>query len=121
MRKGVLLIGALFVTALMISTATAVPTSQSKPVMDVIDRVEQQKENLESVSEQLPLGIFELIWQLILALFNLIMKIIEIVNTVLTIFQLVQALIAGIQTLFQMIQNFIDIINDLFNPESVAI
>lgn len=121
MRKGIISIGAILVTLLMISTVTAVPTSQSKPVIDIIDRVEQQRERFDTLSDQLPTGIFEIIWQLILALFNLIMKIIDVVNTVLTIIQLFQALINGIQILLQMIQDFIDLLNDLFNPELSAI
>ena len=117
MRKGIISIGAILVTLLMISTVTAVPTSQSKTVNDIIDRVDQQRERFDKLSDYVPTGIFELIWQLILALFNLIMKIIEVVNTVLAIVQLFQALINGIQLLFQMIQDFIDLINELFNPE----
>jgi hypothetical protein len=120
MRKRIITIGAIFVTLLMISTVTAVPTSNSKPVKDIIDRVEQQREKFDKVSDQLPTGIFEIIWQLILALFNLIMKIIEVVNTVLSIVQLFQALINGIQVLLQMIQDFIALLNDLFSPEVSA-
>ena len=101
----------------MISTVTAVPNSHSQPVMDIIDRVEEQRERFDALSDLAPTGIFQIIWQLILALFNLIMKIIEVVNTVLTIIQLVEALINGIQMLLQMIQDFIALINDLLNPD----
>lgn len=121
MKKGALIIGALFVTILLISTVTAVPTQQSKPVMDIIDRTNQQKEKFETMSDHLPQGIFDLIWQLLLSIINLIIKLIEVVNTLMSIVQLIQVFVNGLQTLIQMIQNLIDLINDLFNPEGVAI
>jgi hypothetical protein len=119
MKKAVISIGVFLVAILMISTATAVPTTQSKPVMDIVNTIEEQEQKIELL-DVLPQGIFDTIWQLLLALYNLIMKIIEVVNTVLTIVQLVQALINGIQTLLQMIQEFIALINDLLNPDGMA-
>jgi len=120
MQKGVLFIGAVFVSLLMISTATAVPTTHSKPVMDVIDKIEEKEEQIQS-TDVLSKGIFQLIWQILIALFNLIMKIIEVVNLVTSIIQLIQALVNGISTLFEMIQEFIDLINDFLNPDGMAI
>lgn len=120
MQKGVLVLGAILVSLLMVSTATAVPTTHSKPVMDVIDTIEEKKEQMQS-TDVLSKGIFQLIWQIILALINLIMKIVEIVNIVTSIIQLIQALINGISTLIEMIQNFIELINDLINPDGMAI
>lgn len=119
MKKGVIYIGALFVTILMISTATAVPTTHSKPVMDVINTIEKQDEKFEP--SNVPIGILNLIWQILVALFNLVMKIAEVVSIVASIIQLVQALVNGLQTVIQMLQNVIDLINDLFNPEEVSI
>jgi len=121
MKKGVILIGALFVTLLLISTVTAVPTSHSQPVMKKINQIEQQEKQLETFGDTIPQGIFDLIWQILLALFNLIVKIIEVVNTILTIVQLIQALLNGLQTLIQLIQDFIELINELLNPESVTV
>lgn len=121
MRKGVILTGAFLIALLMISTVTAVPTSHSKPVMDMIDKVERQQTELESLFDQLPTGIFDLLWQLLVALFNLIVQIIGIVNTILGIFQLIQGLLNGLQTLLQMIQDFIALINELLNPDGLAI
>ncbi len=121
MKKGVLIIGALFVTLLMISTVTAVPTTQSKPVMDIIDNANQQVEKFKTIGEQLPQGIFDLIWQLLLSIINLVIKLIEVVNTLMSIVQLVQVLINALQSLFQIIQDFIDLISDLLNPEGVSI
>lgn len=119
MKKGVISIGVFLVAILMISTATAVPTTHSKPVMDLVNTIEEQEQKLELL-DVLPQGILDTIWQLLLALVNLIMKIIEVVNTVIAIVQLVQALFNGIQTLLQMIQDFIALINDFFNPDGMA-
>ena len=120
MKKGVISIGVFFVAILMISTATAVPTTNSKPVMDIVNTIEKQEQKLELL-DVLPQGIFDTIWELLLALFNLIMKIIEVVNTVIAIVQLVQALINGIQMVLQMIQDVITLIKNLMNPDGLAI
>lgn len=116
MKKGVISIGVFLISILMISTATAVPTTHSKPVMDQVNRIEQQEEKLLSF-DVFPQSILQLIWQILLLIINLIMKLIEVVNMVITIVQLIQALITGLQTLIQMIQNIIQLITDLFNPD----
>lgn len=119
MKKGVVSIGVFLVSILMISTATAVPTAQSTPVMDLVNTIEQQEEQLGSF-EVFPQSILRLIWQLILLLINLVMKLIEIVNIVITLIQLVQRLISGLQTLFQLIQTVIELIRTIINPELLS-
>ena len=118
MKKGIVSIGVFLISILMVSTATAVPTTQSTPVMDLINTSEEQGEQLGSF-EQFPQSILNLIWQIILLLINLVIKLIEIVNIVITIIQLVQALISGLQTVFQLIQTLIEFIRTIINPDMI--
>ena len=117
MRKKVLIFSSLFIILLMISTVTAVPKSQSQPVMDQVKRAEQEHEKYDTLSELSLNGIFNIILQLILAIFNLIKNIFTVIGQVITIIRNMKTLIESIQVLLQQIQDFLDIISNLLNPE----
>ena len=122
MRKFIFSIGAIFIASLLISTGTAVPQSYSKPVMDIINELEQQKTRYEErlSSLTLPLdGIIDFIKKLITWIIQLLINLIELARALIVIVGLVQYLIRLMEILFTLIQSVIDAILDLFNPDEL--
>jgi hypothetical protein len=117
---------------LMISTATAVPNSQSQPVMTCIQRIAQKKASLmttldsyESKLSNVDVSILNGGWlekliELLLILIQLIMEIISIVQNIIAIAALVQAIIQALQLVIQLIQDLIDLIQGISNPQPLS-
>lgn len=123
MKKYYIELGAIVVALLMMSTVTAVPQTHSKVVMDIVDKIEQEKDVLEEKLTEIFLddlklgGIIDFLIQLIMLIIQLVMKIIEIVQGIMGLINLIQNLIAALTTLFQLVQSLIELIQDIFNPE----
>jgi hypothetical protein len=108
----------------MMSVVTAVPQSNSKPIMQYIQKIEENRNTLNektlenSLLDPNPKGILDLIRQLILLIIQFILKLIEIVRDLFGIISLIQYLINLIVILINAIFNLIEAILNLFNPNS---
>jgi len=112
-------LGIVGILLLLVSCATAVPTTQSTPVMQQIEKKDTTEALLKSLytTDAEPLdGILDLLIQLITVIVQLVMEIIAIVQGILGIISLIQTLINALQTLFTLITQLIEIISGLFNP-----
>ena len=119
MKKIFMGIGIVGILFLMVSSATAVPTAHSEPLMKQIEKVEHFESLLDSniaINSPETNGIIDILIQLITVIIQLVMEIISIVQGVLCIIGLIQALINAIQVLFELIPQLIEIIQNLFNP-----
>ena len=109
--------GTVFISLLLISTATAIPQTYSKPVMDVIETKEKNlffEEKLENVIEST--GIIDWIIQLLQMLLNLISDLIQFVLDLFQIVNLIDMIISALNQLVNVIAQFIQAFIDLFNP-----
>ena len=129
MKKSIIILGAIAIVSLMISTATAVPQVHSEPVMKIVNDVEQKKtffeEKIEGFSEKIALdvepgGIIDTIIAIIQFIIELIMEIIQLIADLMQLGNLIMALIAAIEALISIITQFIEWIMGILNPESFA-
>jgi len=124
MNKLKLYIGVCLTVCIMMSVVTAVPQSNSKPVMQYIQKIEESRTTIhEKIFEKSLLdpnsnGILDLIRQLILLIIQFILKLIEIVRDLFGIVSLIQYLINLIVILITAIFNLIEAILNLFNPNA---
>jgi hypothetical protein len=123
MKKIYVIIGVIGILLLMVSTATAVPTAHSEPLMNYIEQVETTESLLKSKLNSLNLlnsqGILDIIIQLITLIIRLIMEIIAIIQGIIGIISLIQTLINAVQVLFDLIMQLIELITSIFNPDAV--
>jgi len=113
---GIGIVGILF---LMVSSATAVPTTHSEPLMKQIEKVEYFESLLDSniaINSPETNGIIDTLIQLITIIIQLVNEIISIIQGVLSIVALIQSIIKAVQMLFELIPQLIEIIQNLFNP-----
>jgi phage-related protein len=129
MKKSIIVLGAIAIVSLMISTATAVPQVHSEPVMNIVNDVEQKKtffyEKIEGFSEKIALdvghkGIIDTIIAIIQFIINLIMEIIQFIADLMQLGNLILALIDAITALISIITQFIEWIMGILNPEDFA-
>jgi hypothetical protein len=116
----------------MVSNATAVPQTQSEPIMKIVSDNKQQVTMLEEIFEVYigeldgkpinvqPKGIFDTILAIIRFLIDLVNKIIEFILKLIQIGELILALINAINALINVITQFIEWLRGLFNPKSIA-
>lgn len=130
MKKSMIVLGAIAIVSLMISTATAVPQVHSEPVMKIVNDAEQKKtffeEKIEGFSDKIaldiePEGIIDTIIAIIQFIIELIMEIIQFIADLMQLGNLILALIAAIEALISMITQFIEWIMGILNPESFAV
>ncbi len=126
MKKSIIVLGAIAIVSLMISTATAVPQVHSEPVMKIVNDVEQNKtffeEKIEGFSEEIaldvePEGIIDTIIAIIQFIIELIMGIIQFIADLMQLGNLILALIAAMEALISIITQFIEWIMGILNPE----
>ena len=130
MKKFFILFGAIFIIFLMVSNATAVPQSYSKPIMNNIKINEQKMSlleetlelNIEKVNDMIyniqSKGLFEKLLALIQFLIDLISKIINFIKAVMQIGQLIITFINLVKALINVINQFIEWLQDIINPEA---
>jgi hypothetical protein len=111
MKKNLIVLGAIAVILLMVSTATAVPQVHSTPLMKTVSEIEQKRAFLE--------GKFGVCTEIFLI--NLLNSIIQFILDIMQIGNLILALIDAIMTLIDLITQFIEWVLGLFNPENFAI
>jgi len=125
MKKYFFEIGAILIALLLMSTVTAVPQTQSKPAMDIINDIEDKINLIESNALTNILnnvesgGIIELLIQLITVIIQFIIELIGIIQNIIGLVNLIDTLIAAFTTLFQLIQDLIELIRSIFNPEQL--
>ena len=125
MKKYFFEIGAILIALLLMSTVTAVPQTQSKPAMDIINDIEDKINLIESNALTNILnnvesgGIIELLIQLITVIIQFIIELIGIIQNIIGLVNLIETLIAAFTTLFQLIQDLIELIRSIFNPEQL--
>ena len=130
MKKSLIVLGAIAVVLLMVSTVTAVPQVHSTPMMEIVNEVEQKKTLINGkigafsdkivdklVNVELG-GIIEIIIAILLFLIQLLNSIIQFILTIMQIGNLILALIDAITTLIDLITQFIEWIQAILNPES---
>jgi len=125
MKRGLILLGAVLISLLTISSVTAHPYSQSQPVMDIISELEALEEMVSQAEEQtiqLPktFGIIDIIKQLLSLILNLILSLIQFVLGLMDIVELIESIINAINQLIQIVMDFINMIIDLFSPSNHA-
>lgn len=122
MKKTLIMLGTLFVMFLMISTVTAVPKTQSTPLMDTIQSKEvtelKMKAHAVNDLDPQPTGFFDKLIEFIKLLIELIMNLVTIIQGILSIIALIQAVLSAIQLVIQLIQQILDVI---FDPSNNAI
>jgi len=125
MKKYFFEIGAILIALLLMSTVTAVPQTQSKPAMDIINDIEDKINLIESneisniINNAESGGIIELLIQLITVIIQFIIELIGIIQNIIGLVNLIETLIAAFTTLFQLIQDLIELIRSIFNPEQL--
>jgi hypothetical protein len=125
MKKIYTLPGILLAISILVSAVTAVPAINSEPTLKIINNVEQKKlqldEKFSNYAEQLqqlfptikPKGI---ILDIILAIINLINKIIQLLIDIMKLGDLILALIEAITLLFEVFMQFVEWLRGIFNP-----
>ena len=133
MKKNYVIIGAIAVVLLMVSTVTAVPQVHSKPIMEIVNEVEQKKTIINGkigvFSNKLgnkmkniePAGIITWLINLITSMLELIRKIINFISSIMQLAELIITLIDLITTFYETIMQFIEWIQGILNPESFGI
>ena len=133
MKISLVVLGAIAVVFLMVSTATAVPQVHSTPVMNFLNDVEQKEilidGKLKVFSEKLAdkLGDIELggiirwLINLIISLIEFITNLINFISVIIQLGELIINLINLITTLYEVIMQFIEWLQGIFNPESFVI
>ena len=121
MGRGFLLIGVIFISFLMISSATAVPKVYSDPLIEQINKFEEYKELIECKISDINIdgvtnGLIDLLIKIIQWIISLVQQIIDIVLDLFGIIDLIEYLISLIVYLFELILSLIDAIFEIFNP-----
>ena len=125
MKKYFIEIGAILIALLLMSTVTAVPQTQSKPAMEIINDIEDKINLIESneisniINNVETGGIIELLIQLITVIIQFIIELIGIIQNIIGLVNLIETLITAFTTLFQLIQDLIELIRSIFNPEQL--
>jgi len=125
MKKYFFELGAILIALLLMSTVTAVPQTQSKPAMEIINDIEDKINLIESnaltniINNVESGGIIELLIQLITVIIQFIIELIGIIQNIIGLVNLIDTLIAAFTTLFQLIQDLIELIRSIFNPEQL--
>jgi len=128
MKKSYVIMGAIAIVLLMVSTVTAVPQAHSKPIMEIVNEVEQKKTiingKIGAISDIIdvePAGIITWLINLITSLLEFIRKIINFISSIIELAELIVTLIDLITTFYETIMQFIEWIQGILNPESFGI
>jgi len=128
MKKSLVVMGAIAIVLLMVSTVTAVPQAHSKPIMKIVNEVEQKKTIINGkigafsdIIDVEPAGIITWLINLITSLLEFIRKIINFISSIIELAELIVTLIDLITTFYETIMQFIEWIQGILNPESFGI
>ncbi len=133
MKTSLVVLGAIAVVLLMVSTVTAVPQVHSTPMMEIVNEVEQKKTLIngklgafsDKIADKLvnvePTGIITWLINLIVSLIEFVRNIINFISSIIQLAELIITLINLITTLYEVIMQFIEWIQGILNPESFGI
>ena len=123
MKKAILGLGAILISILLVSTATAVPQTGSEPTMDMIEKMVYKKSIINKIENRISAenlapteGIIDWIIQILQAILNFILQLIQLVSDLFQIANLISMIIDAINQLITVILQFIEAILDLFTP-----
>lgn len=121
MKQKYVLLGAFFTFILLVSTVTALPYTNSQPVMETIEEIEEYRV-MDTFDVQIneflqSKGIFEWIVQILLAILHLIQELIQLVLDLLQIVNLIEMIISAITQLINAVFQLIESIMDLISPD----
>lgn len=124
MKKIFIYINSIFITFIMISTATAVPTIKSDSLMEKINEIELSKriinDKLADLNpDVLSLGIIDFLIRIIQLLISFVQEIINLVLEIFNLVELIEYLIELIITLYELILSLINFIIDIFTPNTL--
>jgi len=122
MKKIIILLGTFIVSTLMISSATAVQTTSSEPVINAIDKLQQKadslSERIEVLYEKIVLpfngGLLEILTKILTFLVGILEKISSFLSLVIGI---VGPIVSAIQGAIEFINDVLDFIEGLI-PET---
>ena len=118
MRRSIWVFLSVFI---LFSAGVIVPHVQSKPIVDALQKIEEEKniaaKNIKNIAmPPLPLGLIDLIIALIKLIIAIINEIINIILKIFNIIALIEYLLERIAYLIQLISNLIQTIIDLSIP-----
>jgi len=117
-----MVLGAIFTVCIMMSVVTAVPQTQSDPVMDVIERIEELEQTMDETRADIaaldpePGGIIDLLKQLINLIIQAVLNLIDIIRSLIGLVALIEYLIELVMVFIDAIMALIEMILNLFNP-----
>ena len=115
MKKMMIILGACITSLMIISTVTALPQTNSTPIMNTLTDIEEQKTKLNNIDIE-PGGIIDLIKQLVLLIIQFVLSLIQIIRDLIGLVSLIEYLINLINVLITAIFDLIETILNLFNP-----
>lgn len=114
-------VGVFGIVFLMVSSATAVPQTQSKPLMSHIEKIEAVQASadvdIELLEDLGTKGLFDFLIALINLLIQFVYDLIQIVQKITSLVSLIQSLIEAVLLLFSYISQLIELILSIFNPQ----
>jgi phage-related protein len=123
MKKTLIVLAAVIISLLLVSTATAIPQKYSEPAMNIIENIEQKNFLSERMEKRIDsedffrtTGIIDWIIQLLQFILNFIRDLIQFVLELFQIINLINMIISAINQLIDVIAQFIQAIIDLFTP-----
>lgn len=124
MRRVLLIISAIFTSFLMISCATAIPKTNSEPLIEKIELIEEYKGLIDgefnrSILDAESGGLIDLLIKIIQWLIDIVGKLINLVLETIQLTRLIAYLIVLIVTLYEFIMAIINFIIDRFTPDYI--
>jgi len=116
--------GAIFTACIMMSVVTAVPQSNSEPVMNVIHEVEEGKlfidEKVSEISSLDPQsgGLIDFLKKLVWMIIQAILDLIDIIKNLIGLVALIEYLIELVMVLVDAVIALIELIMNIFNPSA---
>lgn len=121
MRRGLLFFNTIFISFLIISSASVLPKVNSEPLVKQINAFEEYNDIIEcKISDKLPdsitKGLIDFIIKIIQWIINLVQQLIGIVLKLFNVLDLIKYLISLIIHLFELILDLIEAFFSIFNP-----
>jgi hypothetical protein len=122
MKRALLILEAVFSVCIMMSVVTAVPQTNSSPVMDAVHEIERSRTEVDekiaaySSLDVQPNGIIDLLKQLIWMIIQAVLDLIDIIRNLIGLVALIEYLINLVMILVEAVMALIEFIMDLFNP-----
>jgi len=124
MRSWSLTFGVMVVLSLLLSMTTIIPQTQSKPIMEKIEVIEQNEAILEKIKDSPSsvdmTGFIEWIIEVITSLLDIITQVQLVVGLIMGIINSVKTLATAIPELFTMISDFITLLLNGWDTRNIV-